>query len=123
MNNTTTAPLNDGAQMSGNNTANNQNTITLNRNDVGEYKSLIADLVLEGFWGYFKAQPVAIAILGERMQHTKSIPEREALSRFVGAIEQINDFVYGIIESRPALNEIHEILNGIEGNAHFIVTD
>ena len=98
MNNTTTAPLNDGAQMSGNNTANNQNTITLNRNDVGEYKSLIADLVLEGFWGYFKAQPVAIAMLGERMQHTKSIPEREALSRFVGAIEQINDFVYGIIE-------------------------
>lgn len=123
MNNTTTAPLNDGAQMGGNDTANIQNTITLNRNDVGEYKSLIADLVLEGFWGYFKAQPVAMAILGECIQRAKSIPEREALSRFIGAIEQINGFVYGIIESRHALNEIREILSGIEGNAQFIVTD
>lgn len=123
MNNTTTAPLNDGAQLGGNDTANIQNTITLKRPDMDEYKSLIFDLENEGFWGYFKAQPVAMAILGERIQYTKSIPEREALSRFVGAIEQINGFVYGIIESRHALNEIREILSGIEGNAQFIVTD
>lgn len=122
MNNATTAPLNDGAQMGGNDTANTQNTITLNY-PMTEYKNLISDLALEGFWGYFKSQPLAMAVLGERIQFTKNIPEREALSSFIEAIKHINHFVYSIMEHRPMLNEIHDILSEIEKNAKFIVTD
>ena len=122
MNNTTTARLNDGAQMGGNDTANIQNTITIQQTQINEWKSLLLDLVIEGFAIYFKTQPIAMAALGKRIQCTKSVAEQSALTAFVERNQQINGFLYDVVESRPMLNNILGILESIESGAKFIVT-
>lgn len=95
-------------------TANTQKTITLNKDHRDNIREFLFDIQMEGFWKYFKTQPVAIAVLARYLEHYASEDpnsiECQMLTEFIESISEMNNYIYNIIESRHTIETIDELI-------------
>lgn len=98
-------------------TANNQNTITIEENLRDSMREVLFDIQMEGFWTYFRTQPIAMATLGRYIEHyagnKQHTAECKSLTEFIESISQMNDYIYEIIESRRTLDKMDEVILSI----------
>ena len=118
MKDTTTAPLNEGPQMGGNSTAEKQRIISITTDTIDNMRQLLLDLDSEAFYQYFRYQPFVIQILSGYALNRPPY-EGKCITDFINALSALNRFLYDIVESRPILRELDDIVIGLKANATF----
>lgn len=115
MNNTTTTPLNDGAQIGGNAsaTASTPNTFTITEHNRDRFVSALYDVIFCSFKQFLESQPVVLTLLGANILRIKDKGTNIAVNNFINAIRELNVFFANLAQKQEVYFELERFLNSI----------